>query len=99
EAGTPALGSLLFYVGTSPTTGTLRNASREALHGRIFEALTEEFKDEIDNASDAALDTGLVQIDPSVSVSGGNLIGATARLAPRVGGFLISLTVSLGTQE
>jgi len=99
EAGTPALGSLAFYEGTSPTTGTLRGAAREALHGRIYEALAEEFKDDIDNAAEAALDTGLVQIDPSVTVSSGNIIGATARLRPRFGGYVATLTVSLGTQE
>lgn len=98
-AGTPALGGLNFYKGTSPSTGTLSETSRTALQGRIYQALREEFRGEVENVDEAALDSGLVQVLPTVTVSGGNLLGASIKLAPRVGGFLLSVDVGLGIQE
>lgn len=94
-AGTPKLGSLSFYQPTGPGSGLLTPASRNSLHGSIYQALKAEFKNEIDNAEDAALDSGLVQVDPAVTVSGGNLLGVNVTLAPRVGGFVLSLTLTL----
>ena len=50
-------------------------------------------------ADDAALDSGLVQVDPAVTVSGGNLLGVSLRLAPRVGGFVLTIDMVLSLQE
>lgn len=94
-AGTPKLGSLQFYQSTGPSTGLLTAGSRNGMHGAIYQALKAEFKNEIDNAEDAALDSGLVQVDPAVTVSGGNLLGVNITLAPKVGGFVLTLNLTL----
>jgi N-acetylmuramic acid 6-phosphate (MurNAc-6-P) etherase len=98
-AGTSGLGGRLFYVGTGPTTGRLAVASRNAVQGKIYQALAEEFADEIENAGDAALDSGLVQVAADITVSGGNLLGLSVRLAPRVAGFVLSIDMLLSIQE
>jgi len=96
EAGTPQLGAgPTFYTPTGPGSGLLTATARNAIHGAIYQALKAEFKNEIDNAEDAAVDSGLVQVDPAVTVSGGNLLGVSVTLAPIVGGFVLSLSLTL----
>lgn len=97
SAGNSALGENLFFIpGSSPR---LTPQSRAALQGVIFAALKKEFKGEIDNADDAALDTGLVQVNPAVTVTGGNLLNVSVTLAPIVSGFLLTLSIVLAVQE
>lgn len=99
SAGISQLGGKLFYTPTGPGTGTLTAASRKLVQSVIFGALSSVFASEIDNAKDASLDTGLVQISPSVTVSGGNLLGIAATIAPLIGGYLLSLGITLAVQE
>lgn len=101
QAGLLALGAKVFVIRTTPqaTTGTLRPESRKALQGAIFAAVSGEFATEIDNAKDAAIDTGLVQVSAGVTISGGNLIGVSATLAPRVGSYVLSLSLTFAVQE
>lgn len=98
-AGISLLGGTFFGTATSPTTGTLSPQSRKALQAVIFAIVSAEFAQEISNSTDADLDTGLVQINPSCAISGGNLIGVTGTLAPRVGKFLLSLGLTLAVLE
>lgn len=98
-AATPKLGSLQFYKSTGAGTGVLTAASRNSLQGTVYQALRAEFASEIDNANDAAIDSGLVQVDAAVTVSGGNLLGTSITIAPRVGGFVISETLTLAPEQ
>lgn len=101
--GISGLGSRLFYTPADPSIpGSLPRltpGSRAAIQGKIFQALSTEFAGDIQNASDGALDTGLVQVDEVVTVSGGNLLSVSATLAPRVFGYLLSLSITLAVQE
>lgn len=98
-AATPDLGSHVFYESTGEGTGTLTVASRNAIQGEIYQAIRGQFRNEIDNAEDAALDSGLVQVAPEVTVSGGNLVGVSVTLAPKVGGFVLTIGLTLAIQE
>ncbi len=98
-AGLIELGAHLFFKRLTPTTGTLTPASRRALQGSIYQAVSGEFGAEIENAADAAVDTGLVQISPAITISGGNLIGVSGTVNPKIGGFVISIALTLTTQE
>ncbi len=98
-SGTPGLGSRVFYTSTGPTTGNLTDTSREAIQARIFQALNAEFAEEINNANDGDIDAGLVQVAQAVTVSGGNLLTIPVTLAPEIGGFVLSLPITLSIQE
>jgi len=103
SAGNSGLGSTLFYIPADPLNPASRNQltvpSRNALHAKIFSALSKEFGDDIQNANDGAIDTGLVQINPVVTVTGGNLLSVSATLAPRVFGYLLNLSIVLAVQQ
>jgi hypothetical protein len=93
------LGAKLFYTPTGSGTGLLTSASRKLVQSVVFNAVSSAFASEIGNAQDAALDTGLVQVSPAVTVSGGNLISISVITAPLVGGFLLSIANTLAVQE
>jgi hypothetical protein len=103
SAGTSALGGRLNYIPADPnvpgSTAQLTPASRAALHGVIYSAIKADFKNDIQNAADAGLDTGLVQIDPTVTVTGGNLLQVSVTIAPLVFGYLLNLVVTLAVQQ
>jgi len=98
-AGVPLLGGRFFYVSTGPTTGLLTDASREAIHAAIFQAVSSEFGTEFLNAADAGLDTGLIQVDPAVTVSGGNIIALAVTAAPALPGYAKDLSFTIAVQE
>ncbi len=99
-AGTSDLGADLFYIPAAGSTpARLTAASIAALQGKIFDALSKEFAGDISNAGDAALNTGLVQVNPNITVTGGNLLHVTVTLAPIVKGYLLSLSFVLAIQE
>lgn len=96
-AGNATLGEDLFFIpGASPR---LTEDSRAALHATIFTALRDQFKGEILNWDDGALDNGLVQVNPAVTVSGGNLLTISVTLAPVVPGYVLKLNITLAVQE
>jgi len=97
SAGTSALGGAFFYIPGPPPT--LTAASRTAIQGLIFSALRAQFASEISNATDAALDTGLVQVSPAIVVTGGNLLNVSVTIAPRIAGFLLTLSITLAVQQ
>lgn len=89
--GIPLLGGRLAFVRTGVSTGTLTDAARDSVHGAIFQAVSTEFGTEFMNAADAGLDTGLVQVDPSVTLSAGNIVGLSITVAPELPGYVGSL--------
>jgi hypothetical protein len=98
SAGRPGLGRRAFYR-TVAGVSKLTPGSRASIQGDIFQALRAEFRGEIDNADDAALDSGLVQVDPVVAVSGGNLLGVSLTLSPVIAGFVLTIAMTLSVQE
>lgn len=99
-AGTASLGGKLFYTPATLTSAArLTPASRAAIHASIYAPLKQEFADDIQNADAAGLDTGLVQVNPVITVSGGNLVTVAVTLAPRVFGYLLSLNLTLAVQQ
>lgn len=97
SAGNSALGQDLFFIpGPSPR---LTPASTAALQGKIFFALKRDFLGEIANADDAALNTGLVQVNPAITITGGNLLHVSVTIAPIVGGIVLTLTITLAVQQ
>lgn len=98
-AGVPLLGGRFFYTSTGATSGTLTDTSREAIHGAIFQAVSTEFGTEFLNAQDAGLDTGLVQISPSVVVSGGSILGLSVTVAPELAGYAKDLTITIAVSK
>lgn len=99
-AGTSVLGENLFYI-TDPdgSNPRLTPASRNAVHGTIWAALKKEFPGEIQNLLDGDNDTGLVQVNPAITITGGNLVNVACTLSPRIPGFLLTLAITLAVQE
>lgn len=98
-ASKPLLGSAKFYSSTGATTGTLTPSSRKSIHGVIFKALSSEFGAELLNGADAALDTGLVQVSPSVTVAPGRLLTLSITIAPQPPGFVTTIDETLTIKE
>jgi len=102
SAGTSQLGAKLFYTPADGSPGSqaqLTDVSRNAIHGVIYQSLAVNFTGDIQNANAAGLDTGLVQVSPYVTVSGGNLLTVSVTLSPLVFGYLLSLDIVLAIQE
>jgi hypothetical protein len=102
-AGNAGLGGKLFYtpavVGVPGSVPRLTPASRSAIQALIYSPLKQEFANDIQNANAAGLDTGLVQVNPVVTVTGGNLVKVAVTLAPLVFGYLLSLDLTLAVQQ
>jgi hypothetical protein len=102
-AGNAGLGGRLFYtpavVGVPGSVPRLTPASRAAIHASIYSPLKSEFATDIQNADAAGLDTGLVQVNPVITLSGGNLVKVAVTLAPLVFGYLLSLDLTLAVQQ
>jgi hypothetical protein len=102
SSGTSQLGAKLYYTPADGSPGSqaqLTDVSRNAIHGVIYQALAVNFTGDIQNANAAGLDTGLVQVSPYVTVSGGNLLTVSVTLSPLVFGYLLSLDIVLAIQE
>lgn len=101
-AGNAGLGGRLFYTPATSAPGSqprLTAASRAAIHAVIYSAVKQEFAGDIQNADAAGLDTGLVQVNPIITVTGGNLVKVAVTLAPLVFGYLLSLDLTLAVQQ
>jgi hypothetical protein len=101
-AGNAGLGGRLFYTPATSAPGSvprLTPASRAAIHAAIYSPLKSEFASDIQNADAAGLDTGLVQVNPVITVTGGNLVKVAVTLAPLVFGYLLSLDLTLAVQQ
>jgi hypothetical protein len=103
SAGTAGLGGRIFYIPADPDVPNslprLTEVSRKALHASIYAPLAREFRDDIQNWDDCAVDNGLVQVNPIVTVTGGNLLQISVTLAPRVFGYLLTLNLTLAVQQ
>lgn len=103
SAGIAGLGGITDYIPADPNVPgslpTLTDATRNKIHGVIFNALSAQFADDIQNADDGDLDAGLVQVASTVTVSGGNLVKVFVTLAPLVHGVLLTLSLTLSVQE
>jgi hypothetical protein len=98
-AARPFLGAPAAYTATGPTTGVLLPGERKKFHSVIFKAVTDSFASELINGKDAALDTGLVQVNPIATVAPGRLLGLSITLAPRPLGFVQSITITFTVEE
>jgi len=99
SAGTGALGGRLRYTPATSTAGAaLTYPAQNAVHGVIYDALKKEFSNDIQNIDDASLN-GLVQVNPAVTVSAGNLLKVSARIKPVVFGYLVDLDIVLAIQQ
>jgi hypothetical protein len=99
-AGTSLSGSKVGYTpAAGATSAQLTDGGRRLIHGVIYAALAREFRTDIQNSNDAALDTGLVQVAQNITVSGGNLLGVSVTLAPLVWGYLQKLDIVLAIQQ
>lgn len=100
SAGNTGLGGKLRYTPASGSTPAMLTApSRRAVQKFTYDLLARDFASDIQNTADAGLDTGLVQVNPRVTVTGGNLLGVSETLAPLVQGYLLSLAITLAVQE
>lgn len=99
-AGNAGLGGRLFYTPATQTApARLTAASRAAIHALIYSPIKQEFAGDIQNADAAGLDTGLVQVNPAITITGGNLVKVEVTLAPLVFGHLLSLGIILAVQQ
>ncbi len=98
------LGGTTFYTPadgttTPPTPARLTESGRNRIHAAIFGRLAIECRDDIQNADDGNLDTGLVQVNQDVTISGGNLVSVSVTLAPLVFGYLFTTAITVAVQE
>lgn len=100
SVGNSALGSsdLEYFPAEGSEPAKLTFASRNAIRSTIFQRLSAEFADDIQNAHDAS-DTGLVQVDEVVKVTGGNLLELDCTIAPKVKGILLKLRFTLAVSQ
>lgn len=96
EAAISQLGGKLAY---NKTTRQLTRASVNAVHAVVFQAVSTPFKNDIENWADAAVDNGLVQVDPNVTVSGGNLLTFGVTVSPSMFGYTLSIPITLSIQQ
>jgi len=100
-AGKSVLGADVFTYQVDPTNPAsprlLTVASRNAIHSKIFAAISQPFKDEIENWADASIETGLLQIDPAVTEVD-ETVSISLRLAPSVAKRVIELNIKLSVQ-
>lgn len=80
-------------------THKLTDVSRNMIHGVIYAALAERFANLIQNADDADPETGLVWVDPVVTVSPGNLLGVKYELRVLFKGVLLTIAGLLVVKE
>ena len=102
SAANSSLGGDVFYIPANPATGAsaqLTEASRLALHGVVFAAVSQAVQGDVLNDRDASVDTGLVQINPYVTVSGGNLLSVQCTINLNVKGYIVSWTIVLAIKE
>ena len=88
-------GAKAFYTPPNPNVvgsqATLTPTSRRAIQGTVYGILSTVFASDIKNANDANIETGLVQVSSTVTVTGGNLLTVPMTLAPEVAGYVLSI--------
>lgn len=99
SAATGAGGAQLDYYTDEVGTKRLKDVSRNALHAVIFGALSERFKPYIQNADDADVETGLVWINPVITVATGQRVSVQYEIRVRYRGVLISFAGTFVVKE
>ncbi len=98
-----ALGGKIAYEPADPTVfgsvPTLPEATRLSLQGVVLAAIASQFGTMIQNATDADIDTGLVQIPTVATVTSGNLVTIQGALSIKVFGYLIGVSMPISIQE
>lgn len=99
----PELGAVTGYIPADPDTPgsqpQLTDVSITSIQGVVFSRLSTDFAGDIQNATDASVNDGFVQVSPYITVAAGALLGATMTLAPLLFGYLLSLDVPVTVQE
>lgn len=92
------LGGSVFY-DTDPITQvtTLQPDAQEAIHGTLFDALTIDMRDDIENAQDANPVTGVVSVSSVITVSG-QLATIPITLNFKVGAWIIKIALTVSVQ-
>jgi hypothetical protein len=92
-------GKSAYKAATGSTAATLTDRSRRAIQAVVFKEVSQAAAQYITNATDAAIDTGLVQVNQNVTVTGGNLLGVSGTLHPEVFGYVKDLTWTLNVGQ
>jgi hypothetical protein len=82
---------------TQSTPATLTRRGLLLIHQTLLAAVA-PFDGEIDNAKDASLDTGIIQVNPVVTVSNGNILAVDYTIAASVQGYVTKLSGTLSIQ-
>jgi hypothetical protein len=99
-ASVRGLGGKAAYNAATSTSGpALTDKARRAIQGQVYQVVAQAGAPYIQNAGDAAIDTGLVQVNPGVTVSGGNLLAVSGTIHPKVFGYVKDLTWNLDVSE
>lgn len=94
------LGGTAFY-DTDPLTqiSTLTVEAQNAIHHVLFSSLTgDKYATDIENSADDDPSTGLVQVNPVVTVAPGNLMTLAVELAPKIAGKVLSIGLTYAAQ-
>lgn len=92
------LGGSVFY-DTDPQTlvTTLQPDAQEAIHGTLFDALTIDMRDDLENAQDADPVTGIVAVSSVITVAG-QLAIVPIGLNLKVGAWIIKIPLTITVQ-
>ena len=102
NAAIPQAGGKFFYVpadeNVAGSVPTLKPESRNAIHAALAQALT-AYKGKIDNYDDLDVESGVVVVDPVVTVSAGGKIAVKIRVNLVVAGYLMDFDISIALKE
>ncbi len=92
------LGGRVFY-DTDPITKvtTLQPDAQEAIHGSLFDVLTIDMRDDLENAQDANAVTGVVAVSSVITVNG-QLATIPITLNLKVGAWIIKIALTVSVQ-
>jgi hypothetical protein len=103
QAAFLTLGGTIAYEAADPnvfgSVPTLPEATRVGLQSSILAAIAARFTGVIQNANDADIDTGLVRIPTTATITSGNLVTVAASLSIQVFGYLIEISLPISIQE
>lgn len=96
-------GALLDYDAPDPNVPgdvyRLTSTSRDMLHGVMYGALSERFATMIQNADDGDIETGLMWINPVISVAPGKLVRVEYKIRAQFKGILVTMAGAFETKE
>lgn len=97
-----ATGGIVAYNPADPnvfgSVPTLPESTRLGLQGAILRRLSARFQGVIQNPDDTDVDSGLVRIPTTATLSAGNKVGITGSISVRVFGYLIDVSLPISIQ-